>query len=143
MRSRVAFARHPQPRALLRSRRDPHFHGFGGRDAAVARASRALLRSRPVPSQRGQVRLKRIAPATWVTLPLPLHSGQTVLAPARVPVPPQVAQASWREIFRRTCVPLIACQKSIFRPYSRSAPFSGAAAAALACWRPNHWLKIS
>ncbi len=48
----------------------------------------------------------------------------------RAPVPSQVAQTSWRVMFSRTCVPLIACQKSMLRPYSRSAPFSGAVLAA-------------
>ena len=46
---------------------------------SVAMAGRAdIVRSRPLPSQRGQVRLNFIAPAICVTLPLPLHSGQTV-----------------------------------------------------------------
>ena len=74
--SGVSLARDSQPRALLRARRNAHLHGFGGGDAAVAMSkSGSVLRSRPVPSQRGHVRLKRIAPATCVTLPLPLHSG--------------------------------------------------------------------
>ena len=72
--------------------------------------------------------LKRIAPAAWVTLPLPLHSGQTVFEPVRAaPAPSHAAHISCRVMFSRTCVPLIACQKSIDNPYSRSDPFSGAA----------------
>src|SRR5439155_4723601 len=39
------------------------------------------LRSLPDPPQRGQVSEKRIAPAIWVTLPVPLHCGQ-VTSPA-------------------------------------------------------------
>ena len=46
-------------------------------------------------------------------------------------------------MFSRTCVPLIACQKSILRPYSRSVPFSGACVAAASLLPPNNWLKIS
>jgi len=45
------------------------------------------LRSRPVPSQRGHVRLKRIAPAICSTCPVPLHSGHVALLPLRAPVP--------------------------------------------------------
>ena len=52
------------------------------------------LRSLPVPPQRGQVRLNFMAPAIWVTLPVPLHCGQ-VTSPAPVePVPWQVSQTS-------------------------------------------------
>src|SRR5580704_10844055 len=103
-----------------------------------------LLRSRPVPSQRGHVKLNFIAPAVCVTLPLPLHSGQTAFAPGRAPVPLQVGHVSCREIFSRTCVPLIACQKSMLSPYSRSAPFSGGAVLASAALPPpNKWPKRS
>ena len=82
MRARVALAGHPQPGALLGARRE----------CALPRSRSCEMRpspwqvgapfvKRPVPSQRGQVRLNLIAPAIWVTLPLPLHSGQTALAP--------------------------------------------------------------
>src|ERR1700687_2682892 len=66
-----------------------------------------------------------MAPANCVTLPLPLHSGQTELTPARAPVPLHRVHASWRTTLRRTCVPRMACQKSMFSPYSRSVPFCG------------------
>src|SRR5690349_18840824 len=84
--------------------------------------------SRPLPSQRGQVRLNFIAPAICVTFPVPSHSGQTVVLPPAVPLPPHVSHVSWRLMFRRTCVPLIDSQKSMFSPYSRSEPFSDTAA---------------
>src|SRR5260370_4046221 len=83
------------------------------------------LRSLPLPSHRGHVRLNFIAPAIWVTLPVPSHSGQTVEEPPEDPDPPQVSQTSCRDTLSRTCVPRIDSQKSMFRPYSRSAPFSG------------------
>src|SRR5882672_12818801 len=48
------------------------------------------LRSLPLPSQRGQVRLNFIAPAICVTFPVPSHSGHTVEEPPVEPLPPQV-----------------------------------------------------
>src|SRR5260370_32609173 len=101
-----------------------------------------MLRNLPVPPQRGHGRLKRMAPAICVTLPLPLHSAQTVLAPGREPVPPHVAQLSCRAMFRRTCVPRMACQKSMLSPYSRSVPGCGTGCG-VSFARPNHWLKMS
>ncbi len=86
------------------------------------------MRKRPLPSQRGHVRLNFIAPAICVTLPVPSHSGQTVELPPTLPLPLQVSQTSWRATLRRTCVPRMACQKSMSSPYSRSEPFSGSRA---------------
>ena len=39
-------------------------------------------------------RLKRIAPAIWLTLPLPLHSLHTTVWPPAAPEPPQAPQTS-------------------------------------------------
>src|SRR5438132_10087719 len=58
--------------------------------------------SLPFPSQRGQVRLNFMAPAICVTLPVPSHSGQTVLLPLPVPEPPQVSHNSCRATFSLT-----------------------------------------
>src|SRR5271156_3878380 len=101
------------------------------------------FRKRPLPSQRGQVRLNFIAPAICVTLPVPSHSGQTVDELPVAPVPPQVWQVSCRLTLRRTCVPRMDSQKPILRPYSRSEPFSGAAAARSPLRLLKNWLKMS
>jgi hypothetical protein len=84
--------------------------------------------NRPLPPQRWQVRLNFIAPAICVTVPEPSHCGQTATLLPEDPDPWQTSQVSCRLIFNFTCVPRIDCQKSIFNPYSRSAPFSGAGA---------------
>src|SRR5260370_13069282 len=82
------------------------------------------LRSLPLPSQRGHVRLNFIAPAIWVTLPVPSHSGQTVEEPPEDPVPPHVSQISCRDTLGRNWVPRIHSQKSMFRPSPTSPPSS-------------------
>ena len=53
-----------------------------------------VFRSRPVPPQRGQVRLNFMAPAICVTWPEPSHSGQTATLPPDDPVPWQTSQVS-------------------------------------------------
>src|ERR1700722_6018821 len=99
--------------------------------------------SRPRPSQRGQVRLNFIAPAIWVTLPVPSHSGQTVVVPPTEPDPLHVSQISWRTTFKRTWVPRMDSQKSMLSPYSRSDPFSEVVAPDSPFRPPKNWLKIS
>src|SRR5882757_10514347 len=98
--------------------------------------------NRPVPPQRLHVRLNFIAPAICVTVPLPSHSGQTATPLPELPVPWHVSHVSCREIFSFTCVPRMDCQKSTFKPYSKSAPRSGCTA-----WRafppPKNWPKMS
>ena len=80
-----------------------------------------------VPPQRGHVRLNFIAPAIWVTLPVPLHCGQPSRRRAGRPgAVAGVARLLARDVQLHLRA-LIACQKSMFMPYSRSAPFSGCA----------------
>ena len=82
MRPGIAFAR---PRADATPAARPAECGLPPSRSSTMRPSPwqvgQTFRSRPVPSQRGQVRLNFIAPAICVTLPLPLHSGQTVELP--------------------------------------------------------------
>jgi hypothetical protein len=90
-------------------KRDPFRAPGGMRTSTVSgRATRPspwqdgqALRSRPEPPQRGQVRLKRIAPAICDTCPEPSHCGQVAALPANAPVPPQAAQVSCRVMVRR------------------------------------------
>ena len=105
-------------------------HAFCKRPVAVA-------------ARAGQTELHRAGHLGHVAAAVALRADGVAAALA-APVPLQVAHTSWRVMFRRTCVPRIACQKSMFRPYSRSEPFSGAVRGCLAAaCRPNHWLKIS
>ena len=98
------------------------------------------FRSLPVPPQRGQVRLNFIAPAIWSTWPVPLHCGQAGVLPPAEPVPWQVSQISWRVMLSRTCVPLMACQKSMFSTYSRSrALFAERACVPVRRLAPKNW----
>src|SRR5260370_129839 len=98
---------------------------------------------RPLPSQRGHVRLNFIAPAICVTVPLPSHSGQTVVPLPALPLPPQVSQTSCRATLSLIWAPRIASQNPMLSPYSRSLPFSGARVCSCARPPPKNWLKIS
>ena len=122
----VALARHPQPRADARSRREcapPPFPHATTRPSPW-HVGQAFF-SCPVPPQRGQVRLNFIAPAICVTCPaaVALRTDDR-LAARRTGAVAGVADFLTCDI-QRDCVPRMACQKSMLSPYSRSEPFSG------------------
>ena len=141
--SRVAFAGDAQPGAGL---------GAGGiRTSTISDFDKRpspwqvgqTFRKRPLPSQRGQVRLNFIAPAICVTLPVPSHSGQTVEVPPTVPLPLQVSQISWRATLRRTWVPRMDLPEIDVQSVFEVRAFFGAAARLLAALVPKNWLKMS
>ena len=75
----IAFAGNAQPRTVLRAGGNAHLHRLRMRAMRPSpwQVGQAFL-SRPLPLQRGQVRLNFMLPAIWVTLPVPLHCGQAI-----------------------------------------------------------------
>ena len=124
VRARVAFARHAQTRALLRARRNPHLHGFRVRDAPVAVARRAPIAqpARALALRTRQAEAHRAGHLRHVAAAVAFRTNRVGAgrAPAAVAGGAHFLAAD----IQRTCVPRIACQKSMFRPYSRSVPFS-------------------
>jgi hypothetical protein len=103
--------------------------GAGRCAAALAVAARA-----------GEAELHRARHLRDVAGAVALRAG------GRSAPPPAAAVAGLADFLagdvERTCVPRMACQKSMFRPYSRSAPFSGPPRL-FAPRPPKNWLKMS
>ncbi len=103
------------------------------------------FRSRPVPPQRGQVRLNRIAPAICVTLPdaVALRAGRRARRPP-IPIPPQVGadlQARDVQLHLRAADRLP--EIDIERVLEVGCPFPASSAPARVRRRPKNWLKRS
>src|SRR5436309_15558955 len=60
---------------------------------------------RPLPLQRGHVRLNFMLPAIWVTVPAPLHCGHAAEPLSLPPAPWHVGHWSERMISILACVP--------------------------------------
>ena len=69
-----------------------------------------VVRSRPVPPQRGQGTLNFIPPLDCVIWPLPPHCGHFAEL-SRYPRPEQLVQVSVRATLSLSTVPFTACQK--------------------------------
>ena len=90
----VAFAGNAQPGAVLCAGRDPDFHELFVRDSAIAVEAGQAFLMRPLPLQRGQVRLNFMLPAICDTLPVPPHCGQPTEPASLPPMPWQTAHCS-------------------------------------------------